>query len=245
MATAAVWPKVIPPLTEEQKRISDDFMHYWHDVLPKRYGVVERFNHGYPVWTAPLAFRRTLEIGAGLGEHLQHERLTPEQEGAYTAVELRENMSRRLRERFPRIDVVTGDCQQRLPFEDDHFDRILAIHVLEHLPDLPACVAELYRLCDKERGVLTVVIPCEGSPAYGLARRISAQRIFEKRYRQPYRWFISREHINRPYEIHRELAPFFVETGRRYFPLPLPFEFCNLVIGLTLKPRPSGVPSRV
>ena len=36
------WPKILPELTSEQERISDDFMHYWHEVLPKRYGVVVR-----------------------------------------------------------------------------------------------------------------------------------------------------------------------------------------------------------
>jgi SAM-dependent methyltransferase len=237
MATATVWPKIIPPLTGEQQRISDDFMRYWHEVLPQRYGIVERFNHGYPVWTAPTDFKHTLEIGAGIGEHLQHEQLTPAQAAAYTAVELRDNMSKRLRERLPHINVVTGDCQQRLPFPAGYFDRILAIHVLEHLPNLPACVAELHRLCDKECGVLSVVIPCEGSLAYTLARRLSAQRIFEKRYGQSYRWFIVREHINYPSEIRAVLAAYFLETGSSYFPLRLPFEFCNLVIGLTLRPR--------
>src|SRR5437868_733101 len=49
MKTAALWPKSIPELTPEQKRISDDFMRYWHEVLPKKYGVVDDFNHGYPV----------------------------------------------------------------------------------------------------------------------------------------------------------------------------------------------------
>ena len=42
------WPKVLPPLTAEQQAISDDFMQYWHEVLPKRFGIVERFNHGMP-----------------------------------------------------------------------------------------------------------------------------------------------------------------------------------------------------
>src|SRR5690349_20198224 len=42
------WPKTFPPLTEEQKRISDDFMKAWHEVLPQKYGVIEKFNHGYP-----------------------------------------------------------------------------------------------------------------------------------------------------------------------------------------------------
>jgi SAM-dependent methyltransferase len=237
MSSRATWPKVVPPLTEEQRRISDDFMKYWHEVLPQRYSVIDRFNHTYPVKASRGDFTRTLEIGAGLGEHLEYERLTPEQEHNYYALELRENMSRRIRERFPRINVVTGDCQRRLDFPDGYFDRVLAIHVLEHLPDLPAAVREAYRVCDKDRGRLVVVIPCEGSLAYSLARRISAQRIFEKRYNQPYRWFISREHLNRPREILRELRPYFRVVSRRYFPIPLPLLFCNLVIGLTLQPR--------
>jgi SAM-dependent methyltransferase len=230
------WPKTFPPLTAEQERIRDDFMHYWHEVLPRRFGVIDRFNHTYPVRHAG-PFRRTLEIGAGIGEHLEYEKMTLEQERNYHALELRENMSREIRRRFPHVRTITGDCQERLPFEDGTFDRILAIHVLEHLPNLPAAVRELHRVCDKERGFFSVVIPCEGSPAYTLARRCSAQRIFEKRYRQPYRWFIEREHVNVPAEILGALAPYFTVAHRSFFPFPVPLEFCNLVIGLTLKPR--------
>ena len=79
MATTK-WPKVLPPLDEERKRISDDFMKYWHEVLPRKYGIIDRFNHSYCVRRAPRDFRRTLEIGAGIGEHLDYENLTPEQE---------------------------------------------------------------------------------------------------------------------------------------------------------------------
>src|SRR4030095_7975541 len=112
-----------------------------------------------------------------LGEHLAYERLTPEQEANYYALELRANMASHLRERFPRIQILVGDCQARPEFRDGLFERILAITVLEHLPIWPAAIREMYRLCDKQKGVFTVVIPCEGSLAYGLARRISAQQI--------------------------------------------------------------------
>lgn len=237
MQTLTKWPKTFPPLTAEQQRISDDFMHHWHEVLPKKFGIIETFNQGYAVKHAPPGFVRTLEIGAGLGEHRRFERLSPEQEANYYALELRENMSREIARRFPRINTITGDCQAPLDFDDGFFDRILAIHVLEHLPNLPLTVAEMYRLCDKQRGVVSVVIPCEGSLAYGLARRISAQRVFEKRYKQSYRWFIEREHINRPHEILDELRPYFTIEHRSFFPLPVPLIWPNLCIGLTLRPR--------
>jgi ubiquinone/menaquinone biosynthesis C-methylase UbiE len=230
------WPKVLPELTPEQKRISDDFVHYWHEVLPKRFSIVEDFNHNYVVRNTPPDFHRTLEIGAGVGAHLFYERLTSTQESEYWALELRENMATDIRVSFPRVQATVGDCQRRLDFEDGYFDRILAIHVLEHLPNLPAAVEEMYRLSDKRRGVFSVVIPCEGSLAYSLARRLSAQRIFEKRYKQSYRWFIEREHINKPKEIIAELERFFRIFRCSYFPAKIPLAFCNLCIGLTLKP---------
>ena len=228
----------LPPLTAEQRRISDDFMKYWHEVLPRKYGIIDDFNHNYAVKRAPAAFRSTLEIGAGLGEHLAYEKLTAEQEQNYVALELRENMAAEIRRRFPRVQVRVGDCQERLEFPDGSFDRILAIHVLEHLPDLPGAVREMHRLCQPEHGIVSIVIPCEGSLAYTLARRISAQRIFEKRYGQSYDWFIKREHLNRPAEILAELEPFFTISSRSFFPLPIPMLFCNLCLGLTLVPRP-------
>ena len=231
------WPKVLPELTPEQQRISDDFMRYWHEVLPRRYALAEDFNHNYPVRHAPKHFLRTLEIGAGLGEHLSYERLTPEQKTHYVAQELRENMAAQIKQRFPEVLTCIGDCQARLDFGDGHFDRILAIHVLEHLPNLPAAIAEMYRLCNKESGVFSVVIPCEGGIAYALGRLISAQRIFEKRYKQSYRWFVKREHLNRPHEIFAELGPYFDTLHRRFFPIPIPAIACNLCIGMTLRPK--------
>jgi SAM-dependent methyltransferase len=208
-------------------------MAYWHEVLPNRYGLIERFNHGWPARTARPA-ERTLELGAGLGEHLEFE---PDYARAsYAACELRPEMAARIVERFPDVEVVVGDCQQRLPFEDASFDRVLAIHVLEHLPDLPAALREVRRLL-RPAGRFVVVIPCEGGLAYSLARRMSAPRIFEKRYGVSYDWFVASEHINRPHEILEECEPHFRVLRRRYFPLVVPVTPLNLVIGLELIPR--------
>lgn len=236
--TTTKWPKVLRELTPEEKAVHDDFMRRWHEVLPRRYGMVERFNHSFPVRHSRPGFRATIEIGAGLGEHLSYEHLSSEQESAYVAVELRENMAARLSETHPRVRTIVGDCQTRLPFEDGSFDRYLAIHVLEHLPNLPACIAEAWRLLDNDRGQLLAVIPCEGGFAYSLARRISAQRLFERTYGMPYETFISREHINRPHEILGELAPFFTTDTRRYFPFAfVPSPQVNICIGLVMRPR--------
>jgi len=230
------WPKTFPPLTPEQEAIRDDFMRHWHEVLPRRFGAIDRFGHDYVVRSAPAGFARTLEIGAGLGEHLEYERLDAAQRAAYVALELRPPMASEIARRHPGVRTLVGDCQARLDFPDGHFDRVVAVHVLEHLPDLPAAIREVHRLCDRRRGAFQVVIPCEGGLSYSLARRVSAQRIFERRYRQPYRWFIEREHLSRPAEILEELRPLFEVAHRSFFPLPVPSIALNLCIGLTLRP---------
>lgn len=233
------WPKVLPPLTDEQKRISDDYVAQWHIALRSQYGIIDKFNHNYPVQYASPNFIRTFEIGAGLGEHLKYEVLTPEQRKNYFCLDIRDNMVEVIHQDFPDVQAIVHDCQQPLlMFEDGYFDRAIAIHVLEHLPNLPAAIKEVYRLINKQKGIFSVVIPCEGGLAYGIARRISAQRIFEKKYKQSYKWFIEREHINLATEILEELHPYFEVVQKRHFPLPfLPIQTLNLVIGVTLKPR--------
>jgi SAM-dependent methyltransferase len=237
--TSSKWPKTLAPLTPEQQRRSDEFMKLWHEVLPRKFGIIEKFNHRYPARHSRPGFVTTLEIGAGLGEHLAYETLTPEQERNYHCNEFRENMAAEIRRRFPQVKTVVGDCQQRLDFPDGYFDRIIAVHVLEHLPNLPATIREAYRLVNKDRGQFLVVIPTEGSFAYSLARRISAQRVWNQRFGGGYEEFYKREHINLPHEILEEIAPYFTIEHRSYFPLPfVPAVALNLVIGFALQPRP-------
>ncbi|MDB6166353.1 MAG: methyltransferase [Lacunisphaera sp.] len=236
-----IWPKVLPSLSPEQKRINDAFMQGWHAELTTRklYQPIEDFNHNFPVRHSRAGFRTTLEIGAGLGAHLGYEILTPEQRANYYCNDLRVNMAEAITRQHPDVRTAVADCQQPFDFPDNFFDRYIAVHVFEHLPNLPGAIREAWRLLHKERGQLLLVIPCEGGAAYALARRLSAQRAFERTYRMPYEVFIKREHLNMPREILAELDPYFILEERIFFPLPfLPFVFPNLVIGLSLVPRP-------
>ena len=233
------FPKTLPTLSSEQEAIRDDFVRHWHERLSSTpaFTQIEDFNHGYPVKNCPTEFLTTLEIGAGLGEHLAYEMLSPLQRENYVALELRQNMVDKLKERFPEIVAHKGDCQARLNYPDGYFDRVIAVHVLEHLPNLPAAIKEMHRLCNQSRGVFSVVIPCEGGLAYSIARAISAQRIFEQRYKQSYEWFIEQEHLSIPGEIVAELKKYFQIVHEGHYPFGLPLSSLNLCIGLTLRPK--------
>ena len=238
------WPKIHPPLTAEQQAISDDFMSYWLDLVGKGpiYRLFDKFNHGYPVRRAPKSFLTTLEIGAGSGSHLGYENLDDNQRAAYVALEIRENLLAELRRKHPDVDARLGDCQEYIPFEDGHFDRIVATHVLEHLPRLPDAAREMYRVCNKDNGRLSIVIPCEGSLANNFARAISSARVFKKRYGQPFTWFIESEHLSFADEVFEALDPYFEVVDRRFFPIPVPLSFMNFCIGATFRPRAAVAP---
>lgn len=224
------WPKVLPELTDDQKKIKEQFLVQWLELLPARYAIIERFNHSGAFKegdTPPMC--RTLEIGAGLGAHMEFEDIVDKE---YYALELRPDMAERLRQRFPSAKVVVGDIQKRIDFSDGYFDRIIAVHVLEHLSDLPEALRQIKRLLNPN-GFCELVIPCEGGLAYSIARMISAKRVFEKTYKTSYDWLIKSEHINTCTEIMKELkSAGFQISWRRYFPLGIPWVFCNLVIGL-------------
>ncbi|MFZ4816736.1 MAG: class I SAM-dependent methyltransferase, partial [Phototrophicaceae bacterium] len=226
-----VWPKPAPQLTPEQQHIREDFYNYWLTELPKRYSVIEEFNHGYPLRSARTGFSRTLDIGAGRGEHVGYENLN-EQE--YVAMDLRPELLSATASRYPQIKTLVGDIHERQPFEDGYFDRILAIHVLEHLPNLPVALDEVRRLLAKG-GQFSVLIPCDPGFAYSIARNISAKRMFIQRYHMSYDWFVAAEHINPPHEILAELTQRFQIVHQVYFPLGVPIIPLNLVIGMTLE----------
>ncbi|MDR2352984.1 MAG: class I SAM-dependent methyltransferase [Deltaproteobacteria bacterium] len=232
-ATPGKWPKKIPTLTPEQVKIRDDFMRSHLEAMQSKwYGIVRKFDNKYPLKSF-FPGCRTLEIGAGIGEHLNWEDHLKQE---YYALEMRPELCRRIAELFPGVKTLNQDCQEELPFQDGYFDRIIAIHVLEHLPDLPRALKNFHRVL-KDSGKLIIVIPCEGAWAHRLARNISARPHFEKKYHQSYDWLIASEHLSQPAEIIEELNRLFCIEKKSFYPLRIPIINFNLTIGITLKKR--------
>ncbi len=207
-------------------------MQLWLDELPRRYRMVEAFNHGFIAQLPVPNGSQTLEIGAGLGEHLRFEDLTRQK---YFCMDYREAYCRELGRLLPADRILCGDIEQRQPWPDASFNRIIAIHVLEHLRNLPAALREIQRLLAPD-GCFDVVLPCEGGLAYSLARRISAERLFRRRFGLDYTPIIRNEHVSTLEEIETELRREFTVERSAFFPLRIPIRFLNLCVGMRLLP---------
>jgi SAM-dependent methyltransferase len=181
---------------------------------------------------------KTLEIGAGIGGHLDYENITDQN---YYALELRTEWAVAIKKRRPLCHTVIGDCQNGIPFPDGYFDRILTIHVLEHLHNLPSALEEIKRVMKKD-GQFCVVIPCEGEMFYSMCRAVSTKRMFEKKYKQDFDWLIKSEHLNCVSELLEEIPKHFTVINSAYFPFFFPILQINLCIGLTLK-KTEGAPT--
>jgi SAM-dependent methyltransferase len=228
------WPKQPPVLTAEQERAREAFVAGWHQQLPTRYRGIERFNHGSVSRLPVKNGSTTLEIGAGMGAHSKFEDLTRQQ---YYCLEYRRAFCDELLKVFPADRVRHGDIEQRQPWPDGFFDRIVAIHVLEHLRNLPLAVAEIRRLL-KADGCFDAVLPCEGGVVYTVARKMSAERLFRKRFGMDYTPIIRNEHVSTFKEIVEELERVFHVRARSFFPLLLPVSALNLCVAFRLVPRP-------
>jgi SAM-dependent methyltransferase len=220
-------------LSAEQEIAREAFVAAWHEELPQRYTVIERFNHGYVAALGAPPQARTLEVGAGIGGHLPFEDLLAQD---YHVLEYRAEFCKRLAEQLPAHNVHLGTIEERQPFTDGFFDRIIAIHVLEHLRNLPAALEEIARLL-RPNGVFDIVIPTEGSLAYEFARKISAERMFRRRFGLDYRPIARNEHVNTYQEVTSLVATYFRQETSRFFPLVLPNPEINLVVGLRVHHR--------
>ena len=227
------WPKKLISLTDSENKISDEWMQYFFQINRSKFSKIINFNHKYIVKRSKDNFLSTLEVGAGLGEHLTYEKLSEEQLRSYVCVEFRDNMAQALKERFPKVQLCITDCQEHIPYPDSSFDRIIAVHVLEHLPNLPAFLKEAQRLL-KPSGKFLVVIPCEGGAGYSLGRFFTTKRMFEKRYKMNYSRYIKTEHVNSAGEILDELSSSFKIKNKTFYPLRIPLIDTNLCIGLEM-----------
>lgn len=98
-----------------------------------------------------LKEKKILNVGAGTGRNIRD---LIDLGSEVTALDISEEMLKLCEKRFPRIECVVGDVE-KMPFEDNAFDVVVAMFVIVHLRDLTKAFDEIYRVM-KDGGMFIV-----------------------------------------------------------------------------------------
>jgi SAM-dependent methyltransferase len=213
---STVWPKRIETLSEELEGKRRLWHQFWLEHYPGQYSFVAKFTEDF----LRIAGRvrnpeRILEVGPGPTSAI---RKLMSVDDTYCCCESNPHFCEILKRELSASQVICADIQTQTPMASSTFDRVVAAHILEHLVNLPAALAEVSRVLRRD-GVFDVVIPCEGSPLYALGRRFSSARTFKKRFGNGFYKIMRTEHVNTGSEVIRELRHRFIVECETYFPV--------------------------
>ena len=158
---------------------------------------------------------RTLELGAGTLNQLQHE-------SSGNAYDIVEPFSELYTDSplLGRVRHVYSDITE-IP-AGSSYDRITSVAVLEHICDLPQAVARSGQLLE-ENGCFRAAIPNEGSFLWALGWKLTTGLEFRFKYGLDYGLVMRHEHVNTAREIEQVLDYFFADVSRKVFGLSKSF----------------------
>ena len=117
--------------------------------------LIDRFFERLRETVAPLDAGRALDAGCGEGETIA--RLSDVLPERVSAIDILDECVTFTRRRLPSVDASQASVYE-LPFDDDAFDLVLSLEVLEHLERPSAAVRELSRVA---RADLVLSVPYE------------------------------------------------------------------------------------
>jgi phosphatidylethanolamine/phosphatidyl-N-methylethanolamine N-methyltransferase len=177
---------------------------------------------------AQASYGTVLEIGAGTGEHLSFVRHAFEtyilSDGDPATLEV----ARRKTQSDARADKLKFELQDgsTLSHADASIDRIVAVHVLEHIYQPHLAVKEWRRVL-RPGGLLSILIPTDPGIAWRLGRHLGPRRNALRRG-IAYDYVMAREHVNSCNNLVAILRHYFPDRHEAWWPLPIPSIDLNL-----------------
>lgn len=169
------------------------------------------------------SFANVLEVGAGSGVHFGFVRHKFDRYVMCDASQKILDSIEVPKEFEQKVETSVVDATA-LPYEDDSFDRLIATHVLEHIPSPHKVLLEWARVV-KPGGVLSLIIPCDPGLLWRLGRKLGPRRAGE-RAGLPYDYYMATEHINSVQNLTTIIESLFPVRKTRWWPIPF-FRFCD------------------
>lgn len=170
-------------------------------------------------------FGQVLEVGAGTMVHLDFIRHGFDR---YIASDMNADLIAAAAKRDLRPGVELRQIEGgALPFADDSFDRVIATHVLEHIPEPHLALAEWVRVL-KPGGVLSLILPCDPGLAWRLGRHFGPRRRAVAAGLD-YDYYMAREHVNSIYNLRQLVRYHLPQRKEAWWPLRIASPDFNLI----------------
>jgi ubiquinone/menaquinone biosynthesis C-methylase UbiE len=178
-------------------------------------------------------FENVLEIGAGTGSHYKHVHHSFKK---YIMTDVNENMlniaRKKNRSKKCYFEKQNG---RKLNFRDNSFDRLVAVHVLEHITEPHLVLAEWHRVV-KDNGTISVLIPTDPGLLWRLGKHLGPRRkTISKGI--AYDYVMAREHVNSCSNLVSILNHLFTAQDESWWPLKIPSVDLNLYYSFHTKVR--------
>jgi phosphatidylethanolamine/phosphatidyl-N-methylethanolamine N-methyltransferase len=188
-------------------------------VLTRTHALIER------PFGAKMHFPYVLEVGAGTLAHLP---FVQHRFDSYIASDFDQAVLEAMKDRPLPANVLTMRLDgSALPFPEDSFDRVIATHVLEHVPSPHLVIQEWVRVL-KPGGVLSIILPCDPGWAWRIGRYLGPRKRAEEAG-LPYDYYMAREHVNSIFNLNEILKYHFPKRDVTWWPLRFPLPDLNLI----------------
>jgi len=171
---------------------------------------------------------RVLEVGAGTGHHVNH---LDRPYQAYFMTDHDERMLGIAKSKFEtavasgRLRLERQDAA-RLTYPDSSFDRVIATHVLEHIPRPISALEEWHRIV-RPGGVISILLPCDPGLLWRIGRTLGPRRTAE-RAGVAYDYLMAVEHVNAIFNLVAVIRYHFERIHEAWYPARIPSPDLNL-----------------
>ena len=199
-----------------KKTLAGSFLQKSHGLLESTFG-------------KDIYFNEVLEVGAGTGHHLP---FIGHKYDRYVMTDGNDEMLAIAKDKYQKqiADhslLIEKQNAVSLSYPDNSFDRLIAAHVLEHLPN-PVTVLREWNRVVRPGGVISIVLPCDPGLLWRFGRMLGPRRNAKKLGLFEYDYEQASEHINPIYNLVVFIQYHFENISESWYPARLPYPDLNL-----------------
>jgi ubiquinone/menaquinone biosynthesis C-methylase UbiE len=209
-------------MSENVKYTEDDYHKNYYSglsgkLMRQNHIILEKFNFG--------SADKILEIGGGFHPHID---FVKHEFKEYYCIDLEsaQDLKTFINKNHSKINFNYYDGK-KIPFPDNHFERIVISHCLEHILEPEKFTVEMMRVLKKD-GIISMALPCDPGVLYRIGRFFFKMVMKKRSEDYDHDYHAACEHVNSIFNLNVILKKKFNVIKEEFYPLKLKMIDLNL-----------------